>query len=476
MNASEKPTTIAYWIALALTALAVRIVVAFVVFGTIGQKSDALAYANQAREMVSGSTRVHSYPWPPGRSFALVPFFLVFGTSEPIVRANAVVFDVGCVLMAAVLAHQVLRRRSAARLTGWIAAFYPPTVMLSAWSYAENVALFALLGAACIALAAIRTSAQNGWWSLGSWFLSGCLLGLMILTRPSAFSILGMVMVGWIGFLAVRRFRPDLVGAAAHVSWGGLLGTGLAFLLGVVGSIAPVIEHHACLGVGWVVSTNSEVNFFLGNNPYTPHYKSWHLGQRRTKETGIPEYEAYVAPLVNRPDARSALMHEALRYIWERPDIFVLRTMNRLRTFWGFDYPASGRVMEDWPWCGAWGVLCSLAVEAGGYCLTMFWVICGFFLFPRAMATKHALFLIAVVVAYQLPYMIAFGSGSYHGAVIAFLFPFAGLSLDEARREGTAFWSTIKGRKWFWIAVGFFILVQLEYAYFVFAYHGSLRH
>ena len=52
--------------------------------------------------------------------------------------------------MTALLAHQVLRRRSAARLSGWVAAFYPPGVLICGWSYAEQFALLCLLGAASL--------------------------------------------------------------------------------------------------------------------------------------------------------------------------------------------------------------------------------------------------------------------------------------------------------------------------------------
>ena len=168
------------------------------------------------------------------------------------------------------------------------------------------------------------------------------------------------------------------------------------------------------------------------------------------------------------------MMYEALRYIRERPDIFMLRTVNRIRAFWGFEYAASGRMRDEWPACGKAGVLLALAVEAGGYCLTMVCVICGFFWVSRAMALRHALFLIAIVAAYQLPYAIVYGCGGYHEAVVNFLFPFAGLSLDKARRDGMAFWRTIKGMKWLWIAVGIFVLIQVEYACHVLAFAPPL--
>ena len=172
----------------------------------------------------------------------------------------------------------------------------------------------------------------------------------------------------------------------------------------------------------------------------------------------------------NRPDRRIAMVHEALRYIGERPDVFAFRTVNRIRAFWGFDYIAAGRIKEHWRTAG---MLPVLAVEAGDTPSPCCWSFCGFFLVSRAMATRYALFLLAVVLAYQLPYMIVYGCGCYHHAVISFLFPFAGVTLDEAQRGGMAFWRTIRGMKWLWVAVVVFLLIQIEYAWQVMLYRGT---
>ncbi len=40
------------------------------------------------------------------------------------------------------------------------------------------------------------------------------------------------------------------------------------------------------------------------------------------------------------------MMHDAIRYIRERPDIFVLRTANRIRSFWGFNYDSCALCSE----------------------------------------------------------------------------------------------------------------------------------
>ena len=278
INENDQPTTIAYWVKLTLVALAIRLLAAFYVFLAVPQEDDPFIYAKQAGRIMTGTDKGHPYFCPPGRSYCLIPFFLAFGTSETTCRANAVAFDVACVLAAAVLADLVLRRRSAARKAGWIAAFYPPAVMISGWCFSENVTMFALLCCVCFALLGLRTLDESRWWSLLAWFSSGCCMGLAIVTRPSAFSVFFAAIGAWIGFLALRQFRLNLAGAAARVPAGLVLGAGVVFSLAVLCCIAPAVAHHVSMNEGWVISTNNELNVLLGNNPYTPHYKTWHLG------------------------------------------------------------------------------------------------------------------------------------------------------------------------------------------------------
>lgn len=473
MDDREKPTTIGHVVLLTLVALTIRVIVAFGLFGHLPQTSDALAYAHQARAMVAAGGLDGANFWPVGRAFGLIPFLVVFGTSDTVVRANTVFFDVLCVLMVSLLAHQVLLRRSAARLAGWIAAFYPPMVLLSGWSYSVNATMLFLLGFSCLAIAAWRRGEKWNWTSLNLWLASGCFLGFAVLTRPSTLSVFFMGLVGWLGVLIARRIQPNWCRSAEGTSWWMLLSGGVAWSVGVLACVVPIFLHNASYGERWSLSTNNEWNFFAGNNPYTPNYKTWHWGQHRVPESAPPEMKAYFQSFPKRLDARQKVMNEAIRYIKERPDIFILRTTNRLRTFWGFDYYVAGIVESSWPASGKLGVFSTLALEAGGYCLVMFFVIGGLFLFSKTMGTVCAWYLVAVTLAYQLPYALSFANGVNHIPVMGLLFPFAAVFLDGFRRDAPQPNSmAVLRKKWFWIAVGCFILVQVEYAYQVFLYHA----
>jgi hypothetical protein len=477
MPAPDRPTSYRYWIALTITALALRLAVAIVLIGVskgpAQRTGDAFAYADQAHDMVAGEWTYPNF-WPAGRSFALVPFFWAFGTSEATVRANSIAFDIACVLMAAVLGHQILRRRSAARLSGWIAACYPPMVLLASKSYSMNVAMFFLLLFASLTIAACRSYGKSLWQTLALWLLAGGALGFACITRPSAQSIWALGLAGGVVILLLHQWRPQVFSAAVwpYVSWKNGMLAGAAAMLGVFLSELPCLGHNYSLNAGWVLSVNNEWNCLLGNNPYTPYYKTWHLGETRGAST--PEIQAYLAKFKGKDVPRSAMVQEAIRYVKERPDIFALRTANRIRAYWGFDYLGSSVLMQTNKPLGALFLL----LEASGYCLLMLLVFGSLFMVfgkmsadSSGMAARYAWFLIAMVLAYQFPYALTHAGGSYRFAIMGMLFPLAGLALDEACLGKRGGWPALLRRKGFWIVLGMFSLVQLEYAYWVLAYH-----
>src|SRR5438876_5885799 len=104
--------------------------------------------------------------------------------------------------------------------------------------------------------------------------------------------------------------------------------------------IGPAMQHKAARGAGGTISTNNEGNTWLGNNPYTPNYKTSELGQHPVSEFS-PPVRRYLQRFTSRPNEREAQREEALRYIGEHPANTLLRTINRIREFWGFDYTFS---------------------------------------------------------------------------------------------------------------------------------------
>ena len=317
-------------------------------------------------------------------------------------------------------------------MTGWIVGFYPPAVMISGWCYSENVTMFALICCTCLRCSVFEPGEEPlavvaGMVCLRKFFGAG--------DGHSAFRCRrlapghpGLDRLPGHTTIQAERGRCGCAGPARLVP-----GSGIAFSLAAAGLHCAAIAHHVSLNEGWVISTNNELNFFLGNNPFTPNYKTWHLGGAEEHAVRMPGYKAYVASVYSSgPHPRIAMVHEALRYIGEHPGIFLLRTANRIRAFWGADHIAAATVRGGWPRCGKAGF--ALCPGGGSWRLLPYHAAGDLrpFLAPAAMAKTDVALLIAAVLAYQLPYTISFAYSIYHFPVMGLLFPFAGLALAQA--------------------------------------------
>jgi hypothetical protein len=234
MVMEERPTRAKYWAALILVSLTLRLLISFVVFGHLSQYSDAGNYAREAQDLLQGRYQGQAFFWPVGRAICLMPFLLLFGTSETVCKANSVAIDVACVVMAALLGHQVLKKRSTARLVGWIAAFYPLMTLLSGWCYSQNTAMLFLLGFGYLAISAWRNRRNGAFAPLVRWFAAGCSLGLAILSRPSSQSVLALCLAAFAALLATRYVRPRLLPPTWLISWRNIAACALVCIIGVL--------------------------------------------------------------------------------------------------------------------------------------------------------------------------------------------------------------------------------------------------
>jgi hypothetical protein len=263
--------------------------------------------------------------------------------------------------------------------------------------------------------------------------------------------------------------------------------------------------HDARSGAGWTVSTNNERNLFLGNNPYTPDYKTSHLGQRPRGELGL-ETRRYLESFYARGDSRSAMQHAAIAYMVEHPIQTTRRTLNRAMSFWGFDYLASREIQK---WAGAdqergatrraaYGAasLFLLGVEAASYLAVATLALATLFAIPGVPLAADGIpgvpiaaagtpgagtpgvaipgrpawrsWLVALALGYEVPYAVAFSGGTYHFPVIPLLIPLAAVAAQRPVRT----WRYLRESRRAWVALGVFAVVQAEYAYYAVALSG----
>lgn len=442
-----------YWIRLLSVALLVRIVDAFIVFGSMPFISDARSYSKTAQALLRDFPGAEAFYWPPGQPMFLAGLYTLFGTSPAVPRLATIILNVLCVVLTVLLSRQVLKDDRSVRFAGWIAALYPPSILMSGQPYSQPLASVAILLTVYLA--------WRGWKEgrVLLFALSGVALGVGILTRSSMLSLVPVLGVIWLIMLRRARHTDEATGArVAGPLLGGLL---------TVAAIIPVFLFNHSHNAGWNISTNNEANFFVGNCPYTHFYKTSHLSVRDLNLVDSAA-RAYIMSIQNRPDGREAMMKASLEYIIENPGITIIRTLSRIRTFWGFDYVLSREIQEYYN-LGIGSLTALLAFESGGYVLVGMLIITGLFLARDRVVPMATKYLLWVVIAYQIPYMISYAAGNYHFPVVWLLIPFGGAGLARIVPLGAEAWEAIKGNRRLWIALIVFILVQVEYAYWVVA-------
>ncbi len=429
------------WGALLGGAALLRGIVAFGLLGKMPMVSDAHDYVAVALRLAAGDVGGAFY-WPPGESLVLTAGFAVLGPSVVVARALTVAISTVTAVFVVLIGREVAGDRTG-RIAGWMWAAYAPSVLLCGQSYAQHLAALCL---AAVAYCGMRAARER---RLVHFAATGLALGLGVLTRPSMASVAPVVAAVW----AFAAHRDPLARRAIGTGAAAAVCVGLAWVL-------PVCAHDARSGAGWTVSTNNERNLFLGNNPYTPDYKTSHLGQRSLDELE-PETRTYLESFYLRDDKRAAMQHAALAYMRQHPARTSLRTLNRATSFWGFDYLAS-REIQSWRGASTAATLALLGLEGASYLAMAALALLAVFAMRSASRRSWRLWLVALALAYELPYTIAFSGGTYHFPVMPLCIPLAAVA---ARRPAEA-WRCLRRSRPAWVALAVFALVEAQYAYY----------
>lgn len=447
-----------FWLRLFALAILARVITTFILLGDMPLINDAVDYSDFASFLSLHFPGDKSYYWPPGTSMFVSVFYSLFGSDLMITRLVIFLVSMVSLVLVALISMEVLESEQAARFSAYAYAVYPPVLMLSGQLYSHHVAALCVLLLAYTGIKAIRRG------KMIYYFASGLFLGYGILTRPSMMSlspVLFFVLIVYPYFYKDKTGAFDIKNIAAGAA---------VFFVGLALIVFPVLKYNQDKGVGMTVSTNNERNFFLGNNPYTPNYKTWHFASRPDLEDLDPEVREYFLGLYQSENKRAALRSEAINYILENPGVTLLRTFNRIRAFWGFDYVMAREIQNyyDLDYTGL-GLL--VLIEGGGYCFIMLLVLMGIFVLWKGADGKLAWWLILLVLAYEVPYMLAFSNGFYHYPVIPLLMPFAGLAIQALLRQKNKSDSAIPyNNRLFLVSAAIFIFIQFEYAYYLFKY------
>ena len=388
-------------------------------------EGDAYGYVYTANEMLSGEDFIPF--WPPGLPLLLVPGMAFLGDQVWVhMLGMLVIFSLGARLF-----YRGLRKYLKPKHTNLILAIF---AIYPAFIHHAVSPLTHLPVAVCLLGLFLALIEKKPLWQVGIW------LGIAVMIRPAT-----IVLVPVILFVIWKHNRPLKTWPVSLLP--------LFILLTVWQSWTYSMSGH------WVwINEANNMNVFLGNNPDTPLYRTWWLGSHQ--EEGNRDFATYtqIRKEINKiplSEQGSAYMHEAINHVWDRPDLFVIRTLNRIRCFFAFDTFAGAGLIDRLPLLG----ILFLALDAICYIGLGLMII--FAVFYRAENKTSFIMLMGgwLILAYALPYFFTISHPTYHLPIVPLVVfvwtpSLPGFHLKEYFLS-----------RWGYAVIAFFLFIQVEWIF-----------
>jgi 4-amino-4-deoxy-L-arabinose transferase-like glycosyltransferase len=409
--------------------------------------SDALAYHRFARKLAQGLP--YGPTWPPGLPLILAGPYALFDPDRIVARfvmlAVYVIF--------AILLFRLVKRLSgteAANLSVLIFSFYPLCIYYSLTPLTQLVIAALLVGTA---LATLSLLGKNRW-SVA--IILGFLLGVLTLVRASGILIL-LAVPAYFMFKKGYRLKAGAV---------------------LVIAMLPVVLW--CYNVYRVtdrvifINTANATNFFIGNNEFTPVYRTWYFGSHgvgNDKEGLTAEGFVEVQKSIReypKHERQLKYVDYSIRYIVKKPHLFAIRTFSRIRVFFAFDIYLCAILLKYYGWSKI-GAFLTCGMDVVIYLGLLFGSVFSLFLVRPLHDKKGALVvLLAFPFLYAFPYFLAFSHPTYHFPILPFLSVFFSILVADFLRNRQEVISRLKASSRlnsvvFVAVVVFLVLIQVEW-------------
>ena len=373
------------WIVAAGVAL--RLVVCLWLLGT-PLFGDAYAYHYYATMYLEGS-------WfetirAPGLPLWLAACYRLFGTSQLVAMLSIMPFHL---LLSAAVFFFTLRRfhPRAALIALALISFYPAMVLNSI------LPLTQIPVAAALAVCIYFLDGRQSWLRIiaGAIFLS-----FAIIVRPNS-----IILVPVLALLLLFKRRYSAGAAATFVA--------VALLPALLWSVR---EYRHSGDIVFINYTNS-MNFYLGNNRYTPLYKTWWFGSHGEGDRDVPpEFSAQWKDILELPVNEQNGIYKKLarQEILSRPGVFLIRTLSRIRTLFAFDV-YTGMLVIKRIYAGKATGAVVLGLDLLFYIAIM--SACLVFYLGRRVRQqtgKAGIIIPVTILAYAFPFWLAFSHPTYH--------------------------------------------------------------
>lgn len=434
-----------------IVALAVLIRVAALAFlARLPLAGDDTLYHEFAMRLLQGKS---IYPLvPPAVGYYLALFYRLFGASPLVARACMLPLAVGFMYTLYAVAERFANRKGA-NLLGIVFAIYPLHVLFSVEPLTELPASLLLLIAILLVLGIYSDS---GIWDF---LLLGLALGLLVLTRPST-----LLMIVFLPLYLGVRFRKWMASA-------------LITVIPALMIIIWILTVYNSSGHFVMINFSSTQNVYLGNNAYTPLYRTWWFATHGEDESQLPEgYRAMNNGIAHLPwyQQNDFYRRIALESIASRPDLFALRTFNRMRAYFAFD-SYTGSLLLNRYYASRKLAFAAIVLDGTLYILL---IICALlFLFTVSRGSVRfwpTLIILGMILIYAGPYFFSVAHPIYHFPIVPLLGLLAAALWSDILDGRTSMDRTILGcgpkRIATTLVMVLFAYIQVEYAIVMYLY------
>ncbi|MCZ2222786.1 MAG: glycosyltransferase family 39 protein [Chitinophagales bacterium] len=419
-------------------------IITLIVLAHFPLASDALSYHNMALQLLHNES--FSPFWPPALPYFLLFFYYIFGASEIIGRVSMLLFYIFFSFAIFGLAKKIISTKTA-NLTVLIFAISPTYIFYSVETYTQ------LPTATYLAIAAYLMVLINKKSHWAYPILLGVILAALILTRASSIVFLGLIPL----YIIIKAKKPS--------------SALIPILVSLVIVFSWIDKVHQMTGRWIMINEANSVNFFIGNNPYTPLYKTWWFGSHGKGEPGVPT--AYIEMLSNirsnPPQVQDKLfLQAALTHIISRPDLFLIRTASRIRNYLAFDSFTGSALISSYS-ANKLLALIVIFLEALFYCAIM--VLAIRYIFDSHLTSgkfENIVLLLLLAAGYAAPYWVSFSHPTYHFPVVPLFGILASTLIESAidSKQNKISWSlhTLGNRRYlFYIVCLAFLYIQIEW-------------
>ncbi len=389
--------------------------------------SDSISYKETAIRLLSGE---HFEPfWPPGLPYYLMVVYSIFDMSAWVDRGAMIVFYLLLALPLYWLTRDLFGY-AAANLAVLIVSVYPNYIFQSV------TVLTQLPVAACLMIAVYAIYRLSDRGNAAKLVVIGLALATATLFRPGSILLLGFVPL----YIVYPR-RPVLMAVVPVLVASWVIGGHIAYVYSINQNFM-------------LINYANSYNLWLGNNEFTPLYRTWLFGTDRSARPHAMDVRNWEIE-THLPHVQDKLYRQdAIDHILERPDLFVVRSFNRARAYWGFDTIAGTRLIVEDIVPTIVGVVV-IAVDALFYLFVMIPALVLIINHPRE--GLPLLLIGGVAVVYAVPYVVSFAHPTYRVPVLPLMMVLsAGYWFLEDR--------PIVYPHITWVALGVFVLIQFEWA------------